>query len=365
LNAATSAIPGFCRTRAATIPDVAHRALVVGAGNAGKAHADALRSIGVDVVGPLSGTATVADLAPLRDATVDVVHVTTANDLHPPLVREALRVGKNVVCEKPLAGDLEGAEKLAEWAQLSGRQTTICQNYRFLPLLVELAARVRAGDLGPVHLVRGAFLQDWLLLGSDDDWRLDTSRGGASRTAADIGVHWIDLAETITGSHVEAVVSQLGYLHGRRTEDHAGLLIRFAGGVQGSCTLSQASAGRRNDVEISLDGTAGSATWRSERRDELWLGVRDRPPEIVTRSEVRSIAARHLAKQPSGGDEGRRNLFAAFYASLDGTPSPVPLPTFDDGLRHVRFADAVIASARRRAWVEVAEMKTTVTQIPS
>jgi predicted dehydrogenase len=307
----------------------------------------------------------VADVAPLRDPAVDVVHVTTANDLHPPLVREALRAGKHVVCEKPLAGDLEGAEKLAEWAELSGRRTTICQNYRFLPLIAELRWRVAAGELGPVHLARGAFLQDWLLLGTDDNWRLDTSRGSVSRTAADIGVHWLDLVETITGRHVEAVVSQLGYLHGRKTEDHAGLLIRFSGGMQGSCTLSQASAGRRNEVELSLDGTAGSATWLSERRDELWLGVRDRPAQVVTRSSVRSPSARELAKRPTGTDEGRRNLLAAFYGTLDGKPSPVPLPTFADGLRHVRFAEAAIVSARRRAWVEIAEMKTTIAQVPS
>ena len=342
-----------------------HRELVVGAGNAGKAHAEALKSIGIAVVGPLSGTATVADLAPLRDPAVDVVHVTTANDLHPPLVREALRVGKHVVCEKPLAGDLEGAEKLAEWAQLSGRHTTICQNYRFLPLLAELAWRVQAGELGPVHLARGAFLQDWLLLGTDDNWRLDTSRGSLSRTAADIGVHWLDLVETITGLHVEAVVSQLGYLHGRKTEDHAGLLLRFAGGMQGVCTLSQASAGRRNEVEVSLDGTTGSATWLSDRRDELRLGARDRATEVVARSNVRSPAARELTKRPQSNDEGRRNLFAAFYGTLDGKPSPVPLPTFEDGLRHVRFAEAAIVSARRRAWVEIAEMKTTASQVTS
>jgi predicted dehydrogenase len=344
---------------------VIHRALVVGAGNAGKAHAEALQSIGIEVVGPLSGTAAVADSAPLRDPTIDVVHVTTANDLHPPLVREALRAGKHVVCEKPLAGDLEGAEKLAEWAQQSGRQTTICQNYRFLPLLVELAWRMQAGELGPVHLARGGFLQDWLLLGTDDDWRLDTSRGSLSRTAADIGVHWLDLVEMITGQKVEAVVSQLGYLHGRKTEDHAGLLIRFAGGMQGVCTLSQASAGRRNEVEVSLDGTAGSATWLSERRDELRMGTRDRAAKIITRANMRSPAARELTKLPPSNDEGRRNLFAAFYGTIDGKPSPVPLPTFADGLRHVRFAEAAIVSARRRAWVEVAEMKTTMARAPS
>jgi predicted dehydrogenase len=338
---------------------------VVGAGNAGKAHAEALQSIGIDVVGPLSGTATLADLAPLRDPAIDVVHVTTANDLHPPLVREALRAGKHVVCEKPLAGDLLGAEKLVEWAAQSGRHTTICQNYRVLPLIAEFMSRVATGALGPVHLARGAFLQDWLLLGSDDNWRLDTSRGSLSRTASDVGVHWLDLVEMITGRHVEAVVAQVGYLHGRKTEDHAGLLIRFGDGMQGVCVLSQASAGRRNEVELSLDGTAGSATWLSERRDELWLGTRDRSAQIVTRTNLRSPPARELAKRPPNADEGRRNLLAAFYASLDGTPSPVPLPTFEDGLRHVRFAEAAIISARRRAWVEIEEMKTTVVEIRS
>ena len=342
-----------------------HRALVVGAGNAGTAHADALKSLGIEVVGPLSGTATVADLAPLRDPAVDVVHVTTANDLHPPLVREALRAGKHVVCEKPLAGDLHGAEQMAEWARLSDRHTTVFQNYRFLPLVAELAWRVAAGELGPVHLARGAYLQDWLLLGSDDNWRLDTSRGGLSRTAADIGVHWLDLVETITGRHVEAVIAQVGYLHGRKTEDHAGLLIRFSGGLQGTCTLSQASAGRRNEIELSLDGSAGSATWLSERRDELWVGARDRSPQIVTRSRLHSPSARQLAQRQAGPEEGRRNLLAAFYGSLDGTPPPVPLPTFDDGLRHVRFAEAVIVSSRRRAWVEIEEMKATSVEVRS
>src|SRR3989440_6130659 len=319
---ATSATSRFWGSRARTIPNVRHRALVVGGGNAGTAHAEALNSIGIEVVGPLSGTATVADPTPLRDPAIDAVHVTTANDLHPPLVREALRAGKHVVCEKPLAGDLLGAEQLAEWAQLSGRHTTICMNYRFLPLIAELASRVTAGDLGTVHLARGAFLQDWLLLGSDDNWRLDTSKGGVSRTAADIGVHWLDLVETITGRHVEAVVSQLGYLHGRKTEDHAGLLLRFAGGMQGVCTLSQASAGRRNEVELSLDGTLGSATWLSERRDELRLGARDRTAELVEHTNLRSPSAGDLTKRPQSNDEGRRNLLAAFYGTLDGKASP-------------------------------------------
>jgi predicted dehydrogenase len=342
---------------------VAHRGVVVGAGNAGKGHAEALAELGIEVVGPISGTAAVADPTPLHDPAIDVVHVTTANDLHLPLVREALRAGKDVICEKPLASDVYSAEVLAELARQSGRQTTLCQNYRFLPMLVELAHRVAKGELGPVHLARGAFLQDWLLLISDQDWRLDVARGGAARTAGDIGVHWLDVVEMISGHKVEAVVAQLGYLHERKTEDHAGLLIRFSGGLQGVLTLSQASAGRRNEVEVSLDGTNGSATWRSERRDELWLGARDRAPQVITKTALRSPAARTYASRGNGANEGRRNLFDAFYASLDGRPSPVSLPTFEDGLRHVRFAEAAVLSARRNSWVEIAEVRTSRVQV--
>jgi predicted dehydrogenase len=342
---------------------VNHRALVVGAGRAGQAHVEALKNIGVEVVGPVSGIATVGDPAALRDGAIDVVHVATANDLHAPLASEALRAGKHVVCEKPLASDLVHAEELAALARASGLCATVCLNYRFVPLIAELAARVAAGELGEIHLARGAFLQDWLLLVGDDDWRIDASRGGASRAVADLGVHWVDLVEVITGRHVEAVVAQVGYLHGRRTEDHAGLLVRFAGGLQGVCVLSQATAGHRNDLELSLDGTAGSVTWRGERKDELWLGARDRAAAVITRAGLRSPAARALAARPDVMNEGRRNLFAAFYGSLDGQAPPVPLPTFDEGLRHVQFASAAIISARRNAWVEVETVHATTLEV--
>ena len=342
---------------------VTHRALVVGAGRAGQAHVEALESIGVEVVGLVSGIATAGDPTALRDPAIDVVHVATANDLHAPLATEALRAHKHVVCEKPLASDLVSAEELAALARSSGLRATVCLNYRFVPMVAELAARVAGGELGEIHLARGAFLQDWLLLMGDDDWRIDASRGGVSRAVADLGVHWVDLVEVITGCDVEAVVAQVGYLHGRKTEDHAGLLVRFAGGLQGTCVLSQATAGHRNDLELSLDGTAGSATWRGERKDELWLGARDRAPAVITRRDLRSTGARALAARADVTNEGRRNLFAAFYGSLDGRPPEVPLPTFDDGLRHVRFASAAIISARRNAWVEIGTVHATTLEV--
>lgn len=330
---------------------------MIGAGNAGNAHADALASLGIERAGPVSGIATAADPAAIRDPSIDVVHVATTNDLHAPLVREAFLAGKHVVCEKPLAATIGDAEVLAELAEQTGRRSTICQNYRFMPLLVELRARVLAGELGDVHLARGSFLQDWLLLVEDEDWRMDPQRGGGSRTVADIGVHWLDLVECLTGRAAEAVTAQVGYLHGRQTEDHAGLLIRFTGGLHGTCVLSQASAGHRNEVEVSLDGTKGSAMWRSATRDELWLGSRDETAKVIARGEVRAPESRALARRTAAADEGRRNLIAAFYAAIDGTPSAVPLPTFADGLRHVRFAAAAIESWQTGGWVELAKVR--------
>ncbi len=280
-----------------------HVALVVGASRAGAGHVDALRALGVDVRGPLSGRAVVANLGALGDPDIDVVHIAAANDLHLPLAKAALAAGKHVVCEKPLAMDAAGAAELAALARTSGRCAAVCNTYRFRPLAVDLASRVRTGELGAVHLARGSYLQDWLLLESASDWRLDRARGGLSRAVADIGVHWLDLVEWTTGQTVEAVAAQLGQLHSRQTEDHAGLLVRFSGGLQGVCVLSQGSA-----------------------------IVHTRPIEA---------------------NAGRRELLRAFYGAFDGNPSAVALPTFDDGSRQVRFAAAALESARLGTWVTV------------
>ena len=330
------------------------RALVVGAGYAGARHADALRELGIPFTGPLSARRVMEDPGALEEPAVDVVHVCAANDLHVELAGRALRAGKDVICEKPLALDVQGAEELVALARNTGRVAVLGYNYRFHPLVVELAARVMF--LGPLHLARGSFLQDWLLLATDANWRVEEARGGASRAIADIGAHWLDLVELVSGERVVAVAAQLGHLHGRVTEDHAGLLLRFSGGMTGTLVLSQAAAGHRNDMELSLDGSTGSATWRHERPNELWLGSRAGEAVVVSRTDdLLSPAARELAGLPSGPNEARRNLLAAVYARLSGDERPpaAPLATFEDGLRHARFTAAALESAARDKWVSV------------
>ena len=390
------------------------RAAIVGTGFVGRQHVEALRRLGtVDVAAVAASTpqrATqaaeslgvergVGDWLELTEShDVDVIHVCVPNDLHHDVVASALGAGKDVVCEKPLAISLEQGMRLARLASRSERAAVLCHNYRYYPMATELRARLRAGEIGPLHAIRGSYLQDWLLGAGDTNWRVDAARGGASRAVADIGSHWIDLAEVISGCRLEAVMAQLGTVHARRpaydgaetfagpggppntgvadgwapvaTEDQAGLLLRFAGGVQGSLTISQAAAGHKNALELSLDGADGSATWRQERPDQLWIGRRDRPSELVSRDpRTLSAEAAGVARLPAGHTEGwgdgLRNLLGAAYAEIrrrrgDATipqaSDGMPLPTFDDGVRHLAFVEAALRSAADERWISVAEV---------
>src|SRR3981081_2925329 len=352
MNSATSRFWGRAHNDAV---EGDRRALVIGSGYAGAKHAEALRELGIAFTGPLSARRVMDDPRTLEDPSVSVVHICAANDLHVALAGRALRAGRDVVCEKPRAGDVRGAEELVALAHKTGRLAVLAYNYRFHPLVVELAARVTF--LGPLHTARGSFLQDWLLLATDANWRVEEARGGASRAIADIGAHWLDLAELVSGKRILAVAAQLGRLHGRATEDHAGLLLRFSDGMTGTLMLSQAAAGHRNDMELSLDGATGSATWRYERPHELWLGSRGGDALVVQRDdELLSPAARALAALPSGPNEARRNLLAAVYARLSGDARApaAPLATFEDGLRHARFTAAALESASREKMGSVA-----------
>jgi len=379
------------------------RAAVVGIGFAGGQHVEALRRIGdVDVVAVVAATTELAARAArtlrvdhatddyrevVEDPSVDVVHVCTPNYLHVEVATAALRAGKHVLCEKPLATDTASAEEVARLAASSDRVTVLGHNYRFFPMVAELRARVLDGELGALHAIHGHYLQDWLLLASDTNWRIDPGQGGASRAIADIGTHWVDLAETVTGRRLEAVLADTTTLHRQRrsfrhaetfrddgagdalvdvsTEDQAAMLLRFAGGLRGALTVSQVSAGHRNDLEIRVDAATASATWRQERPDELWIGHRDSPNETILRSAgAGAPATRALARLPGGHNEGwadaLRGLIASAYQVIRGEiprdECPVPLPTFDDGVRHLRFVEAALESARRGTWVTVDEI---------
>ena len=358
------------------------RAGVVGTGFIGAVHVDALRRLGVEVAGVVGSSRERAKpLAPvydsyealLADQRVDVVHLTTPNHLHYPQVKAALAAGKHVVCEKPLALTSEQSAELLEVAERSGLVHCTNFNIRFYAQVQE--ARRRAAELGTIWSVHGGYLQDWLLLPTDWNWRLEPDKGGELRAVADIGSHWLDLVQFVTGLEIEQVFADLATaIPVRRrptgevetfaaageveredapmtTEDLAHILVRFRGGARGSCVVSQVAAGRKNAVHFEVDAAGGSLAWNGETPEELWLGHRDEPNGVLLRGPG------GVARLPGGHSEGFadtfRELYRAVYRAVASGEPGDDYPTFRAGHVENVLAEAVARSNDEQRWVEV------------
>ncbi len=374
------------------------RAAVVGTGFIGVVHVEALRRLGIEVTGVVGSSPERARLKPglpepyesfeamLADERVDVVHLTTPNHLHFDQARAALEAGKHVVCEKPLALDSGESGALVKLAQESGLVNCTNYNLRFYPLCWEARARVARGDLGTVWNAHGCYVQDWLLYDTDWNWRLDPLLGGTLRAVADIGTHWLDLTSFVTGRRVASLFADLATVHPVRrvptgpvetfsgggddvehveraieTEDLAHVLVRYEDGTRGSLVISQVSAGRRNRIFFEVDGSQGSLAWNAERHEELWLGHRDAPNEVLLRDpSLMDESARGFTDVPGGHAEGYPDTFKMLYRAVyravaaGGMPADPDFPTFADGHEQILNCEAIAASARDGCWVEVA-----------
>jgi predicted dehydrogenase len=374
-------------------------AAVIGTGFIGTVHVEALRRIGVQVRGVLGSTpvrgqaradvlgvprayASLDDL--LADPGVDVVHVTSPNDLHLPQARAVLEAGRHVVCEKPLAMTASESRELVELAAASGLVNGANFNIRFYPVNQHASELVRSGGIGDVRLVTGRYFQDWLLLASDWNWRLQPERGGALRAVGDIGSHWLDLTAFVTGQRVVAVMAELAtFLDARQqptgpvetfsdeiatetvtreiaTEDAAVILLRFENGARGAVSISQISAGRKNSLQYEIDGSGSSVAWDSEQPDQIWFGHRDRPNEILLKNPaLMGPAGRAASALPGGHVEGFADTFAATFRAIyadvaAGRPRDDPAyATFADGHDEMLVNDAIARSARDGRWVDV------------
>jgi predicted dehydrogenase len=354
-------------------------------------HVDALRQLGVEVTGVVGSTPERAEatrLAPvyenydalLADERVDVVHLTTPNNLHHRQAKAALEAGKHVVCEKPLALTAAESGELLELAERKGLVHCTNFNIRFYPMVQE--ARARASDLGEIWNLHGAYLQDWLLHPTDWNWRLEPERGGALRAVGDIGSHWLDLVQFVTGLEVEAVFADLATAIPVRqrptgevetfataddvervdepmaTEDLAHILVRFRGGARGSCVVSQVSAGRKNAIRFEVDGSRGSLAWDGETHEQLWLGRRDAPNEVLLRNPgLMGASARATTHLPAGHAEGFadtfRELYRAVYRAVAAGEASSDYPTFRAGHVENVLGEAIAESNRDGRWVEV------------
>ncbi len=368
-------------------PDVTTlRTAIAGAGMIGRVHLDAVRRTGAPVVGISASTPARAKEAAaalgvpraydssrelVTSDDVDVVHICTPNDAHAELAELALRAGKHVVCEKPLTTSSTTADALAALAARSGLVAAVPFVYRYHPMAAEARSRVRDGRAGAVRLVHGHYLQDWLSEPGDTNWRVDAVAGGPSRAFADIGSHWCDLVEWVTGHRIAeltALTQTVDRAGGRPdTEDVVQLLFRTDRGATGSVTVSQISPGRKNRLWFEVDGTRTALAFDQEAPESLFVGSRGENAAVLRDPAVLSPEAARLSVVPGGHPMGYLDCFAAFVRDVhdaivtggaDGPRSGTagaarPFPTFDDAARMVRLTEAVLGSAADRTWKEV------------
>jgi predicted dehydrogenase len=320
----------------------------------------------------------------LRDPAIDAVHICTPNAQHFSMAKDALNSGKHVLCEKPLATSVEEGEELVALATRQGLRNCVCHNLRYYPMVQQMRSMRQAGELGDILVVQGTYSQDWLLYDTDWNWRVETEAGGPSRCMADIGSHWFDMAEHVTGLRVNSLCSDLQTFHSTRkrpkhsvetfankllgpedyvetpvdSEDFGAVIFRMGGRTRGAVTASQVSAGRKNRLSIEIYGTRSSLAWDQERPDELWAGHRDIGNQIIVKDpSLLKPAARGYADLPGGHSEGYddtfKQVFRRFYASIGTSGGPPEYPQFVDGLRQLTILNAALQSHRIRGWVEV------------
>lgn len=378
------------------------KAGIVGTGFIGPAHVEAVRRLGfVEVVALAEKDAELARVKAdamsipksygdyhdlINDPDVEVIHNCTPNHLHFPVNKAAMEAGKPIISEKPLAMNSTESRELVRIAGETGVVNAINFNYRGMPLVQQARLMCQKyNDVGRIYTVHGVYLQDWLLLDTDWNWRLVPEYSGTSRAIADIGSHWCDLLQHITGLKITRVCADLVTVHPVRkkpkvdiesfagkmlkpedmedvpisTEDYASVLIEFDSGMHGVFTVSQVSAGRKNGLRFEIDGSECALGWNQERPNELWVGHRDGPNQTIMKDpSLLYEEAREYAHYPGGHNEafpdGPKNLFRNIYGQIAGERTGGDYPTFIDGHNAIAICDAIAASSKARQWVDVA-----------
>ena len=378
---------------------------IVGAGFVGPHHVDAVRRLGyVDVVA-IAGSSDAsarkkADAlgiersygsyeALLDDPAVQVVHNTTPNYLHYPVNAAALARGKHVISDKPLAMTAAEARKLLDQATKAGVVHAVTFNYRGNPLVQQARLSIARGDIGRPHFLIGQYLQDWLLKDTDYSWRLEPDKGGASSALGDIGSHWCDLAQHISGLRITHVLGDITTVLKKRkrpkgsreafqtggsddafdlvdiaVEDLASVLLRFDNGAKGAFSVGQVCAGHKNDLILEISGSKASLRWTQEQQNDLWIGHRDKANELLQKDpSLIDAEARGYAHLPGGHQESWADAFANLMRDIYGfiaegrKPSdkhPPAFATFEDGYRANCIVEAILESAKAGSrWTEV------------
>jgi predicted dehydrogenase len=373
---------------------------IVGAGFVGPHHVDAVRRLGfVDIVAVAgsseeSGRRKAEQLGVRRgygnyqalidDPDVQVVHVATPNHLHYAVISAALAKGKHVVSDKPLAATAAESRKLFEQAKLANVVAAVTFNYRGNPLVQQARHAIANGEIGTPTFLHGYYLQDWLLKDTDYSWRLDPEKSGASSALGDIGSHWCDLAQHMTGLRITHVLGDIATVIPKRkrprvareafqtaasasdletvdiqVDDLASVLVRFDNGAKGTFSAGQVCAGHKNDLVLEVCGSKASVCWRQEQQNELWIGRRDKPNEILQKDpSLMDAAVRRYAHLPGGHQEAWADAFCNVIRDIYGTIAsgqrPEIFATFEDGYRSNCIVEAILESAKEGGiWTKV------------
>jgi predicted dehydrogenase len=371
---------------------------LVGTGFMGKVHAEGVRRLGNVEVAAVAASSdekarafgasigvdrTTGDYTTLlADPAIDAVHVLTPNAFHYPMCKAALEARKHVLCEKPFTMSVAEAHALVDLANRAGLANCIEHNLRYYPVVQQMRRMIEAGELGDVLIVQGTYSQDWLLYDTDWNWRVEAAANGPLRAMGDIGSHWMDAIQHVTGLRITALCADLATFHKTRkrprasvetfagkkpaaedyqqapvdTEDFGAVLLRMGDRARGAFTVSQMSAGRKNMFTLEIYGTEAGLSWNQERPDELWIGQRNTPNQIIVKDPALLLPqAAAFADLPGGHSEGyddtHKQVFKRFYAKVADAAAPVEYPTFEDGLRGMQLLDKVLESARKQSWV--------------
>jgi predicted dehydrogenase len=376
------------------------RTAVIGTGFMGRVHTEAIRRLGNVEVAAVAGET--AELAAsfgqqmgidkvtgdyrevLKDPAIEAVHVCTPNVTHFPISKEALLAGKHVLCEKPLAVSSAEARELMEIAAARKAANCLNHNLRFYPMVQHMRRMRESGELGEILVVQGTYSQDWLLYDTDWNWRIVAKENGPLRAMGDIGSHWMDMVQHITGLKIAALCADLQTFHKTRkrpkqavetfagktlrpedydevaidTEDFGAVLVRLGERARGAFTASQVNVGCKNRLQMEIYGSKAGVIWNQERPDELWIGQRNTNNQVIVKDpSLLAGDAKSFADLPGGHSEGyddaHKQCFRRFYATVADRAAAVEYPTFADGYQMMRVLEKVIESARKRAWVEV------------
>jgi len=382
---------------------------IIGSGFVGEAHVEALRrlnniEIRAVVASSLESSRKAAEKLEipnyyadykemLENEELDVIHNCTPNYLHYQINKEFMESGVSVFSEKPLVMNSKEAGELLEIIEAEEIYAGVNYNYRHYPLVKEMQQKLKE-EVGEIFHLRGYYLQDWMLFEKDYNWRVEVEKGGRSRAVADIGSHFCDLLQYLTGKKIQRLTANTKIIHSQRkkplseiktfdqseetdynsenkekknykevevkTEDYASVLFEMEDGTAGSFTVSQVDAGHKNDLFIEISGSKESLSWSQENANELFIGRRNTANQTLVRDPalLDSRAAERCyypGGHIEGWSEGLKNSIKNFYRCImeAGNPADYDFATFEDGALEVKITEAILKSAEEKKWVEI------------